>query len=119
MTKRQLSSRAKCGNPRFSNRALFGIGAVVTAVLIAMFAYAAKPPVPGQASITLKNCDAKFCYAHQNLWDLTKEVTGNTVVDGAGKVTWTVTATKTSGDTTFTVHGGLTVTNTGTAPATI
>lgn len=72
-----------------------------------------------QASITLQNSDAKYCYTHDNLWDLSKTVTGNTVENGVGTVTWTVTATKSSGPTTFTVHGGLTVTNTGSAPATI
>jgi hypothetical protein len=73
-----------------------------------------------QASITLTNSDAKYCYTSNNLWDLSKTVTGNTVENGVGTVTWTVTATKdSSGAPTFTVHGGLTVTNSGTAPATI
>lgn len=73
-----------------------------------------------QASITLLNSDAKYCYTHNNLWTLTKEVTGNTVDNGVGTVTWTITATKdSSGVATFTVHGGLTITNTGSAPATI
>src|SRR4029078_508642 len=73
-----------------------------------------------QASITLNNSDAKYCYTHNNLWTLTKEVTGNTVENGAGTVTWTINATKdSSGAATFTVHGGLTITNTGSAPATI
>jgi len=73
-----------------------------------------------QASITLNNSDAKYCYTHNNLWTLTKEVTGNTVENGAGTVTWTINATKdSSGAATFTVQGGLTITNTGSAPATI
>jgi hypothetical protein len=75
-----------------------------------------------QASITLQNSDAKYCYTHNDTWTLTKDVTGNTVdaSTGTGTVTWTVTATKDSSQAaTFTVHGGLTVTNTGTAPATI
>jgi hypothetical protein len=73
-----------------------------------------------QASITLQNSDAKYCYTHNNIWTLTKEVTGNTVDNGVGTVTWHINATKdSSGATTFTVHGGLTVTNTGSAPATI
>jgi hypothetical protein len=73
-----------------------------------------------QASITLQNSDAKYCYTHNNTWTLTKEVTGNTVDNGVGTVTWTVTATKdSSGAPTFTVHGGLTITNTGSAPATV
>jgi hypothetical protein len=81
-----------------------------------------KPPAPGQASITLTNCDAQYCYTHNNTWTITKEVTHTTVdpTTGKGMVTWTVTATKdSSAPATFTVHGGLTVTNTGTAPATI
>jgi hypothetical protein len=73
-----------------------------------------------QASLTLNNCDAAYCYTHENIWTLTKEVTGNTVMNGVGTVTWTITATKdSSAAATFTVHGGLTITNTGTAPATI
>jgi len=75
-----------------------------------------------QASITLQNSDAKYCYTHNNLWTLTKEVTGNTVDPntGTGTVTWRITATKdSSGAAIFTVHGGLTITNTGSAPATI
>ena len=81
--------------------------------------FAAGNGIP-QASITLQNSDAKYCYTHNNTWTLTKEVTGNTVTDGVGTVTWHITATKdSSGAPTFTVHGGLTVTNTGTAPATI
>ena len=65
-----------------------------------------------QASITLQNSDAKYCYTHNNTWTLTKEVTGNTVENGVGTVTWTITATKdSSGAPTFTVHGGLTITN--------
>jgi hypothetical protein len=81
--------------------------------------FAAGGGIP-QASITLQNSDAKYCYTHNNTWTLTKEVTGNTVENGVGTVTWTVTATKdSSGAATFTVHGGLTVTNTGSAPATI
>src|SRR6187431_2715426 len=75
-----------------------------------------------QASITLQNSDAKYCYTHNNLWTLTKEVTGNTVDPntGTGTVTWRITATKdSSGAAIFRVHGGLTITNTGSAPATI
>ena len=73
-----------------------------------------------QASITLSNSDAQYCYTHNNVWTLDKSVTGNTIANGAGTVTWTVTATKdSSAAPTFTVQGGLTVTNTGSAPATI
>jgi hypothetical protein len=89
---------------------------------LAISAFAAQPATPGQASLTLGNNDAQFCYTHENEWTLTKALkegspagpyaTGQTVI-------WTVTAVKSSGATTFTVHGGLTVTNTGSAPATI
>src|SRR5262249_39918455 len=50
---------------------------------------------------------------------LSKAVTGSTVNNGAGTVTWTINATKSDGGTTFTVHGAVTVTNTGSAAATI
>jgi hypothetical protein len=74
----------------------------------------------GQASITLQNCDAQYCYTHNNTWTLSKTLASNTVTDGAGTVTWTVTATKdSSAAATFTVNGGLTIFNSGTAPATI
>src|SRR5438093_1719270 len=87
--------------------------------LAAGLVFAASGGTP-QASITLQNSDAKYCYTHNNTWTLAKEITGNTVENGVGTVTWTVTATKdSSGAPTFTVQGGLTVTNTGTAPATI
>lgn len=75
-----------------------------------------------QASITLTNCSGDDCHVHDNTWTLDKTVTGNTVdpSTGQGTVTWTVTATKdSSGPATYSVHGGLTVTNTGSAPATI
>lgn len=84
-------------------------------------AFAASGGTP-QASITLTNSDAKYCYTHDNTWALTKEVTGNTIdaATGSGSVEWTVTATKdTSAAPTFKVCGGLTITNTGSAPATI
>ena len=89
--------------------------------LAAGLVFAASGGTP-QASITLTNADSQFCYTHNNNWTLDKTVTSNTVDPntGQGTVTWTVTATKdSSGAPTFTVQGGLTVTNTGTAPATI
>jgi hypothetical protein len=80
----------------------------------------AGPAFAQQASITLSNCGAEYCYNHDNKWTIDKAVTGNTVTDGVGTVTWTVTATKdSSAAPTFSVHGGLTVKNTGSAPATI
>ena len=46
--------------------------------LAAGLVFAADNGIP-QASITLQNSDAKYCYTHNNTWTLTKEVTGNTV----------------------------------------
>src|SRR5215510_8511398 len=92
------------------------VAMTVSGLLISKPSSAAGTP---QASITLTNCDEKFCYTHQNNWTLTKEVTNTNVVNGVGTVTWTIAATNSSGATSFTVHGTLTVTNTGTAPATI
>src|SRR5262249_50287311 len=94
-------------------------------VLVAALAVMAIGPTGAfaqQASITLTNCDAKYCYTHDNTWDLTKTADDSAVdqTTGTGTVTWTINATKdTSAAATFTVHGGLTVTNTGSAPATI
>lgn len=91
----------------------------VAALLIPFAAFAAPGGGLPQASITLQNCDAQYCYTHNNTWTLTKAITGNTVVDGAGTVTWTISAIKSDGGTTFVVHGGLTIFNSGSAPATI
>ncbi len=103
------------GCTRFKCRWLFLILAALAVMTLGSGAAFAQ-----QASITLTNCGAAYCYTHDNKWDLTKEVTGNTVTAGIGTVTWTITATKDgSAAATFTVHGGMTVTNTGTAPATI
>src|SRR5438876_6756399 len=94
------------------------ITACAAVLLGGIIAFADKGGTP-QASITLQNCDAKYCYTHNSLWTLTKEVTGNTVTNGTGTITWTITATKSDGGTSFSVHGGLTIYNSGTAPATI
>lgn len=102
-------------------RAMRGSGGTLIGALL--LAVMAMPGVASaqQASLVLENCDAKYCYTHNNLWELTKEVTGNTVDEsGVGTITWTITATKDSSEAaTFTVHGGLTIRNGGSAPATI
>lgn len=73
-----------------------------------------------QASITLQNCDAKYCYSHDNAWSLSKTVKSDATAEGVRTITWTISATKdTSAAPTFTVHGGLTILNSGSAPATI
>src|SRR5262245_51101466 len=103
----------------FISSMALGCLALAVGLVLAPRVHAAGGGTP-QASITLQNSDAKYCYTHNNTWTLTKEVTGNTVDNGVGTVTWTINATKdSSGAATFTVHGGLTVTNTGSAPATI
>lgn len=94
---------------------------VSVALLAAAAGYAATGGTP-QASLTLTNCDAQYCYTHNNTWSLTKEVTDvvQPTADSDGTVTWTVTATKdASAAPTFTVHGTITITNTGSGPATI
>ena len=101
------------GSFRFKLVAFSIIAASVT--FLAVSAIAAP-----QASLTLTNCDAKYCFSHNNLWTLTKVVSGNTTIDGSGIATWTINATKdSSANATFTVHGGMTIYNGGSGPAPI
>jgi hypothetical protein len=89
-------------------------------VFVTAAAFAAKPPAPGQASITLTNCNAELCHANNTEWTLTKEPSSQGPFSGGETINWTVTATK--GDTSansLTVDGLVTVTNTGSANATI
>jgi hypothetical protein len=97
---------------------VLSIAALLAAAVVGVRSSVAAPGGLGQASITLGNNDAKTCYEHENIWTLDKTAQSN-IVDGVGNVSWTVAATKSSGATTFSVHGGLTITNTGSAPATI
>jgi hypothetical protein len=108
----------KTGSPVSAVRTLrrLLVFAMLPGLISAAFAAAGGTP---QASLTLLNSDAKYCYIHNNLWTLTKDVTANTVLNGTGNVTWTVSAIKSDGGTTFSVHGGLTILNSGTADATI
>ncbi|MBS1708379.1 MAG: hypothetical protein JSS65_06605 [Armatimonadetes bacterium] len=89
--------------------ATFGIGVLTATSAVAQ--------TRGQASLTLTNNDATYCFKHQNNWSLSKtdDFAGGT----SGHVTWTVTAVKTDGGTSFTVLGGLTITNTGSGLAPI
>lgn len=95
--------------------------AVATAALGVLSATSAFGQTKGQASITLGNYDANYCYKHQNNWTLSKtaDISGIAPDGKSGHVTWTVTATKSDGGTSFAVFGGLTITNTGSAPAPI
>jgi hypothetical protein len=75
----------------------------------------------GQASITLKNGNGAFCYHNDTEWSLDKtpnQESFNNVADG--NIYWTITATRgaTSANT-IDFNGYMSVTNTGSAPATI
>ncbi|MFL6261661.1 MAG: hypothetical protein ACJ76Y_18345 [Thermoanaerobaculia bacterium] len=83
---------------------------------------AAKPPSAGQASITLSDCNAELCHANNTHWSLTKSPSSQSITlpDNPPTITWTVAATRGATSANFlTVDGVLTVTNTGTANATI
>ncbi|RYD31502.1 MAG: hypothetical protein EOP86_17750 [Verrucomicrobiaceae bacterium] len=104
-----------------SGFAMLLTASIAITTLCSMSASAAPGGTP-QASITLSNCDAEYCYTQDNTWTLEKTgvyTATDPAVPNIGTVTWTLTATKTPGATTFTVHGGLTVYNSGSAPATI
>ncbi|MBI3798855.1 MAG: hypothetical protein HY268_18060 [Deltaproteobacteria bacterium] len=94
--------------------------------LVATAAVAKPPPTPtpGQASITLTNCSAELCYANNTKWTLAKTPSTQDVTllpdDPPTTISWIVTAMR--GDTSdniLSVNGVITVTNTGTANATI
>src|SRR5262245_3103150 len=80
--------------------------------------------VPGrasaqQASITLKNSHNELCNANNTEWTLEK-TTSTPTVTGDSTISWPVTATQgATSPNMLTVNGVITVTNTGTAPATI
>jgi len=83
---------------------------------------AAKPPSAGQASITLSDCNAELCHANNTNWSLTKSPSSQSITlpDDPPTITWTVAATRGGTSANYlTVDGVLTVTNTGTANATI
>ena len=92
-------------------------GALLAGLGLMVFGGGAQAGTTGpQASITLGASDAQFCNHHENSWTLTKTgVLGEDLV-----ATWTVTATKDgSAHNQIVADGYLTVTNTGTAVATI
>lgn len=101
------------------------------AVLIALAALAmvnvasafAAPGGTPQASITLTNCNSEICNANNTEWTLDKTPASQTFT-GTGittnTITWTVTADRgATSDNFLKVNGVITVTNTGSAPATI
>ncbi|PYQ54513.1 MAG: hypothetical protein DMF53_29375 [Acidobacteria bacterium] len=91
-------------------------------LLVAATALAAAKPPAGQASITLSDCNAELCHANNTAWNLTKSPSSQSVTlpDDPPAITWTVAATRGATSANYlTVDGVLTVTNTGTANATI
>lgn len=74
-----------------------------------------------QSSLVLRNSDLNFCYRQQNEWTLTKTNDAvNQPVASDTLVTWTVTATKTTSEVKeICAVGYVSVTNGGSAPATI
>lgn len=74
-----------------------------------------------QASLQLKNSDMNFCYRQQSEWTLTKTNDAvNQPVASDTLVTWTVKATKTTSEVNeICAVGYVSVTNGGSAPATI
>lgn len=80
-------------------------------------AFAASGGTP-QASITLSNCNSELCNANNTDWSLDK--TPHTQSVTSSTISWTVTGTRgATTDNFITVNGVMTVTNTGTANATI
>lgn len=97
----------------------------VKSIIAAATAVVALAAAPGsalaqQASLTLQNCDTKICYKNNTEWTLKKEVIVNNVENGAGNITWLVTATRgVTTDNIIEVNGYLTIINSGSADATI
>lgn len=96
--------------------------AFVVMALVAAAAFGGKTPPAGQASITLTNCNSELCNANNTAWSLAKapSLQSITLPDDSPTITWTVTATKgATSDNFLSVDGVVTVTNTGSANATI
>lgn len=95
----------------------------LVAVLVGIAALALLSVAPvfaaPQASITLTNCNSELCNANNTEWSLDKTPASQTLT-GDNTITWTVSATRgATSDNFITVNGVMTVTNTGSAPATI
>ena len=75
-----------------------------------------------QASLTVSCGTVNVCNANNTSWELDKslDTTSGDFAQGTGSITWMVTVTKGSTTAnTLTYMGSLTITNTGSAPATI
>lgn len=101
-------------------RAVVSIGMCAAVLAAGIEAQAATGGTP-QASITLRASDMNFCYKQDANWSLTKtNDQAQPTVPSPTTVTWTVTATKgTPGPKEICATGLFSVTNSGSAPATI
>src|SRR5436305_1796626 len=79
------------------------------------------PVLADQASITLLNSDVAYCYKQDQPWTINKtNNTGGLSVPSGSTVNWTITATPlAAGPKQLCAVGIVTVTNTGSANATI
>ena len=95
---------------------------LVVMTLVASALFGAKPPTAGQASITLTNCNSELCNANDTAWSLAKTPATQSITlpEDPPTISWTVTATRgATSNTVLSVFGVVTVTNTGTANATL
>lgn len=93
---------------------------VIFCNLIPSWLFAAKTGIP-QASLTLKACAGENCYTHDNKWTLLKNgISSVANGDGTFKATWQIVVDKDATQApTYSVHGGLSIQNTGSGNATI
>jgi|GEM_PF-2238450 len=94
--------------------------ALIPLLTLGVLAFSAKPALAQQASITLRNSSAELCHQNNTEWTLSKTLTSNVETEGVHHLIWGVTATRgLTTDNFITVNGVVTVTNTGSANATI
>jgi hypothetical protein len=104
----------------FSTRALLAL----LLLLLPAAGWAGKAPTQnaGQASLTLTNCNSELCNANNTAWTLDKTPVSQSITLPADPptITWTVTATRgATSHTMLSVFGVITITNTGSADATL
>jgi hypothetical protein len=110
-----------------SSRVAMACAALVALLATPLLAGSKLPSAPsggsgGQASITLTNCNGELCHANDTAWTLAKEPASQSITlpDDPPTITWTVAATRGATTANFLeVDGVVTVTNTGSANATI
>jgi len=107
---------------RIPSRLAVACAALALCSAAAAFAAGKTPAPAGQASITLTNCNGELCNANDTAWTLVKSPASQSrnLPDDPATIQWTVTATRgATGPTLLSVFGVVTVTNTGTANATL